>query len=332
MRPFITALFLLTISAEAAADRTLPFRHARTPQSHQELATAVRSILALPRADVDTDRQTLTISGADSQIRAAEWLLAEIDRPVSSPGAQPPPSRLYRDDALGGDSIRVFYAPSARPIAELHESATIARSLLDVRYLFTYPSVRALIVRGSSEQLAAAEWLWRTLETDPPSSTAAVDEFRSALPDSERTLRAYRMPADWSPQQLQEAATLLRSVVEIRRLLTYNRTKMIFVRGTDAIVAAANWLAAETRRPPSPDFAESELFRLDDPRDESSLRVFRLPSARFDPAGLQRVATDVRRQTQIRRVLTFNSPGMIALRGTDAQVAQARSLIVTAAQ
>ena len=70
MRLGITAFCLFTISA-AAADRTLTIRHAASPQSQYELATAVRSILEVPTVNVDTASRTLAISGPESQMLAA---------------------------------------------------------------------------------------------------------------------------------------------------------------------------------------------------------------------------------------------------------------------
>lgn len=327
MRLIVTAFCLLASSA-VAADRTLNIRNASSMQSQQELATILRATLDIATAKVDTDRHTLTISGTESQLIAAEWLLSEIDRPTSTPGDKPRTSGAYRTDGTAGDEIRVFYTQGGRPAQDLQEAAVVIRSSVEIRRLFTYSQVGGIVVRGTPEQLEAAEWVWRALDTDKP--FAGTEEFRTKLPGGEQVLRAYRMPMEWSGQELNEASTMMRSLLELRRLFVYNRTRTIITRADEATTTAMNWLAVETMRPASPDLTESEPFRMEDPRQEGLVRVFRLPSAKFDEAGLQRVAMDVRKQTQIRRAFTFNKPRLIALRGTEAQIEQARKMIAAA--
>lgn len=327
MRLVVAAFCVFAFSA-AGADRTLKIRNASSAQSQQELATVVRAMLDIASAEVDVDRRALTVTGTESQIAAAEWLLTEMDKPAPMPGDKLPASSVYRADGLAGDGIRVFYAQGGRPAHQLQEAATVIRSIVDIRRLFTYNQVGGIAVRGTPEQLEAAEWVWRTLETNEP--TPGTEEFRATLPDGQQVLRAYRMPMEWSVQELQEAATLMRAIVELRRLFTYNGTRTIITRGDDVSIAAANWVVAEAKRPASQDLAESEPFRMEDSRQEGVVRVFRLPAGKFDAAGLQRVAVDIRKQTQIRRVFTFNTPRMIALRGTGAQIALAQRLIAAA--
>lgn len=327
MRLGIAAFCVFTFSA-AAADRTLSIRHASSTQSQYELATVVRSILEIQSVNVDTASRTLAISGTEGQMHAAEWLLAELDKPGSQPGDKPASSSVFHGDGLGEDGLRVFYLQGDRPVQQLQEAATVIRAVVEIRRLFTYNQVRGIAVRGTPAQLDAAAWVWRTLENDSPS--AGTEEFRTALTDGQPVLRAYRMPMEWSVQELQEAATLLRSIVEIRRLFTFSRTRTILTRGDEGSIAAASWIATETQRPASADLAVSEPFRMDDPHGEGLLRVFRLPAAKYDVAGLQRLATDVRGQTQIRRVFTLNGPRMIALRGTGEQIAQAERILAAA--
>jgi hypothetical protein len=337
VRPFIVAFCVCLISA-AGADRSLIIRNAQSRQSQQELATVLRSILEIPNVDVDTDRQTLAISGTDGQIRAAEWLLSEMDRPATAPDAKPWASGIYRgggnnsgDDSSGsglaGDIIRVFYVHGGRSLQDFQEGATALRSILEIRRLFTYNQVGGIAVRGTPAQVEAAEWVWRVLESDGNPSTSNLEELRAALPGESQLLRAYRMPMAWPIPDLQEAATVLRSIVELRWVYTYNRTRTIFIRGDEGGIAAANWMAVESTRPASQELAQSEPFRMQDPRQEGSLRVFRLPAGKYSIAEFQRLAVDVRTQAQIRRLFTFNTPRMIAVRGTEAQIALTQQLL-----
>ena len=327
MRLAVTAFCLFAFSA-VGADRTLNLRNASSIQSQQELATLMRATLEITSAKVDTDRRTLTISGTDSQISAAEWLLAEIDRPAATPINKPRASSVYHTDGMAGDDIRIFFTQGGRSAQELSEAAVVIRSAVEIRHLFTYTQVGGIVVRGTPEQLDAAEWVWRTLETDPP--VVGTEELRTKLPGGEPVMHAYRMPMEWSPQELNEASTMMRSLLDLRRLFIYPRTRTIIARADELTISAMNWLAVETMRPASPNLAESEPFRMQDPHQEGLLRVFRLPATQFDAAKFQSVAVEIRKQTQVRRAFTFNTPRMIALRGTEAQIEQARKIIAAA--
>lgn len=328
MRHIVFTAFCGFLIAAEGAERTLPIRNAASPQAQQELATVVRTILELPSLTVDTEAHQMTFGGTDSQIAAAEWLLAETDRPVAASGARPWASAVYRGPAIPGEVLRVFYVQGGTPIPHLQEAATVIRSIIELRRLFTYNQAGAIVARGSPEQLEAAEWVWRTLAADPP--FAGIEEFRAKFPDGQPVLRAYRFPGEWSVQSLQEAATMIRSIVEIHRMYTYNTSRTVLVRGDDAAIAAATWMAVEAQRPSSPELAESAPFEMADPRGEGIIRVFRLPATRFDVRRLQKLATDIRTATNIRRVFTFNAPRMIVLRGLSGQLETARQMIADA--
>jgi hypothetical protein len=83
MQPIVPLLLTAIILAAtaSAAERTLLLRHAEAGQAQQELATAVRALLRFEKVDLDAGR--LTVVGAEDQIQAAEWLLAELDRPAA---------------------------------------------------------------------------------------------------------------------------------------------------------------------------------------------------------------------------------------------------------
>jgi len=304
------------------AERTYTIANASAAQARSELALVVKAGLEIAVAQSGTDQRILTISGSEEELAAAEWLLRELDKPAPEAGEARRASAAFTMNGVSDGTITVFYLKGGRSTQQLQESATIIRSIADIRRVFTYNQTHAIAVRGTPGQIAAAEWIWRTLDDEPK---AGAVEFSASL-GSDNLLRAYHMPAEWSVQDLQEAAVVLRTTAELRRLFTYNRTRTIVTRGADSAIAATNWLASEIQRPASQALAVSEPFQMDDPRQEGVLRVFRIP-ARHDAAGLQGTAVDLRQQTQIRRIFTFNRPRMLVLRGTGVQIAEAGRIL-----
>jgi general secretion pathway protein D len=76
--------------------------------------------------------------------------------------------RDYEDNV-----VKVFYVTNATSVQEFQEIATAVRTVVEVRKVFTYNSQKALIVRGTQDQVALAEALVHDL--DKPKSEVVID-------------------------------------------------------------------------------------------------------------------------------------------------------------
>jgi general secretion pathway protein D len=76
--------------------------------------------------------------------------------------------RDYEDNV-----VKVFYVTNATSVQEFQEIATAIRTVVEVRKVFTYNSQKALVVRGTQDQVALAEALVHDL--DKPKSEVVVD-------------------------------------------------------------------------------------------------------------------------------------------------------------
>jgi general secretion pathway protein D len=74
---------------------------------------------------------------------------------------------------LGDDVVRVFYITNATSVQEFQEIATAIRSLAEIRRIFTYNAQKAMLVRGTADQVALAEKL--VLDLDKPKAEVVVD-------------------------------------------------------------------------------------------------------------------------------------------------------------
>ena len=135
------------------------FYLANTEHVHdlQEIATAVRSIASIRRVFTYNNLRAVTVRAPADQVAAAEWLFAELDKP-SGQATAASGGNEYR---TGGndDVMRVFRLPQATTVPRLQETAVSVRSQTGLRYVFTYNAPRAVAVRGTAEQVAAAERL-----------------------------------------------------------------------------------------------------------------------------------------------------------------------------
>jgi general secretion pathway protein D len=76
--------------------------------------------------------------------------------------------RDYEDNV-----VRVFYVQNATSVQEFQEMATAVRSIAEIRRVFTYNAQRAIVLRGTPDQVALAEKLIHDL--DKPKGEVVVD-------------------------------------------------------------------------------------------------------------------------------------------------------------
>jgi general secretion pathway protein D len=97
--------------------------------------------------------------------------------------------RDYEDNV-----VRVFYIQNATSVQEFQEIATAVRSLTEIRRVFTYNAQRAILMRGTPDQIALAEKLIHDL--DKPKAEVVVDIIVMAANSSKtRTLAAQLVSA-----------------------------------------------------------------------------------------------------------------------------------------
>ncbi|MDX1980693.1 MAG: hypothetical protein SFV51_10515 [Bryobacteraceae bacterium] len=311
-------LFLLIPAAfaqPAPADRVFRFAHTEAPQQLQEIATVVRSIAEVKDLAVNPAAKTLTVRADALQMGIVEWLLDELDRPVSPQAA--PASREYRTASAAGERVRILYFTAGRTPQDLQEAATMVRSLGEIPRLFTYSAAKAIVVRGAAPQVALAAWLVQ--ELNEPGRKAASGDHLLGSGDAARVFYLANTP---SVQDLQEVAVLVRSISGIRRLFTYNSGRALAIRGTPEELALAGWLVRELDQPAVPQGTRE--YKM--PAEDDRVRVFYLRGA-ATPQKLQETATEVRSATGVRRLFTYNRVKAMALRGTAEQLAKAERMV-----
>ena len=308
-----TGLFVITalFASAQSADRTFHFTHTDSADGRKEIAAVIGAMAEI--RDVAPDPQgTLTVRGSASQLGLAEWLFNELDQRPSSGGHQ------YR--LTGDDTVRVFYLPHTPTVQDFQEVAVLVRTIGDIRWVFTYNASRAVVVRGTAEQIALADWLFN--EMDQPRPGAAGHEYH-LTGGGDDTVRVFYYTAHAATvQDFQEVAVLVRTIADIRRVFTYNAPRAVVARGTTEQIALAQWLLnqfnQQTTTPATYQYPSGDV--------ESVVRLTYLPRTE-SVADFQKMAVEIRTKTNIRRVFTYNAPRALALRGTVDQIAMADRLI-----
>ena len=330
------AIFALSFSALAQqVERSLHYTATSAPQDMQEIATVIRCVTDIPQATVDPSENLLSLRGTAAQIALAEWMFPNLDKSVSetTPQDQNGAKLEYQASDSADDIVRLFYLTNPKIPQGFQELATAVRAMADLRRMFTYNKLRAIAIRGTAEQLKTAEFLFSQM--DKPEvvrgvsravQSSASSEFRlSEGPDN--LVRVFYVPNTKTVRDFQEIATGVRSIVDLRRMFTYNAARAIAVRGTAEQLGLAEWMlsqldaAVESR--PNP--ASTHEYRLSSPRDPI-VRIFYLAHA-TTPQRVQQTADEIRRQANARYVFTYPSVDAISIRAIPDKVALAGRLI-----
>jgi hypothetical protein len=267
----------------------------------------------------------LTLHGTADQVALGEWLVKSLDVATNGP-ADPNVGAPYCVSGTD-DSDPVFYFTYAGTVQDLQEVATMIRTIAEIRGVAVYRPQKAVMIRGTAEQLAMAGWISSQLERHKPGQASDGAEFKLAS-GSENVMRVLWATTPTTIQEFQTMATALRTIAEIRRVFTYNKQQAIAVRGTAQQIGLANWLLAELDQPAH----LSTPYTTAEGRN-SVVRIFFLspiPTPVSSPSSdpkLQKTATDVRTAANMFHVFTYPPTRAIAMRGTADQIAAAAKML-----
>jgi hypothetical protein len=215
---------------------------------------------------------------------------------------------------------QVLHFTNAETDRQLQEIATDIRGITEIPKVSANTAQRTLTLHGTAAQIALAEWLLNQWENP----TQQPHEYRLSGDDIVHT---FFLAHSGTAQRLQETATDIRTISDIRRLFVYNAQSAITVRGTAAQVALSEWLVSELDQPANqpPRTPAPHEYRLSG-SVEDFVRVL-YPTHTGTPQGLQEMATNVRTIGFFRRLMTHNGPSALIVRGTASEIALAGWLV-----
>jgi hypothetical protein len=310
---------------DATVSRVFHTHYIETEQNLNEFSTMVGTLAGI-RMTADFPERSVTTSGTPAQIAIADWMFGELDRlalPEFATGEFKVPNK--EDDV-----VRVFILRNAPTVQAFQELATSIRTVAEIPKVFTFDTTRELAVRGTADQVAAAGWMVH--ELDQPADAKRADSPTHKMTDpgnhGETDARVFYLPFTSTIQQFQEAATLVRTVAEVRRVFTYNSPRALTVRGTTGQVALVDWMIQQLAKPANADTTASPVYTYDDFMHdrENIVRIFYVTDTPTVQA-FQQVVTQIRTTTKMRRVFTYNASKAMAVRGTADQIAMAEQML-----
>ena len=216
-----------------------------TIQDFQEVATTIRTIAEIRRVFAFSTPRALALRGTADQVAAAAFMIHELDQPA---GAKKADSRVHQmiDTGNHGETVvRIFYLPYTSTIQQFQEVATLVRTIAEIRRVFTCNTPKALIVRGTADQMALVDWMVHELGKPVDPATLASQPYTMADDSVVRVFYVKNVP---TVQAFQQVATQIRTASSIRRVFTYNATMAMAVRGTAAQLAIVDQMLQDRAR------------------------------------------------------------------------------------
>jgi hypothetical protein len=204
----------------------------------QELVNLTRSIADIQRFFPCQAITGIVARGTPEQLDMVGWVLNELDQPAGSlkPGHRDHP---FPSDPRAGTAQLYVLANTDLP-RSIQEIVNGTRSLADIQRCFPYNSRKVLAMRGTSDQIAFADWTLGLLDRPVPGPIdTAAHEYRYNDGPWPTIARVFFLNHIDNPQQLQQAVNEVRSATGILRAMPISNSNAIAVRGTGDQVSRA---------------------------------------------------------------------------------------------
>ncbi|MBV9182899.1 MAG: hypothetical protein JO356_16440 [Acidobacteria bacterium] len=236
MRLYATLLITASLAFGQAPpvnlERVYYLTYAPTVQDFQEIVNVTRTIAGIREVSADTGQKAMTLHGTPDQLALADWLVAQLNRPV------PLAADLSTHEYTAGkdDLVRIFYLTEMASVQDFQEAVNTIRTISTIRQAFTENAQRALVLRGTVDQIAVAGWLVEQV-AQPPSSDR--HEYRAGSDD---VVRVFYLTQTGSLQTFQQSINTIRTAANIRQAFTVAHLRMLALRGTSDQMAQAEQL------------------------------------------------------------------------------------------
>jgi len=132
-------------------------KHVDNEENLRELAVLVRSVANTPMLFTTARPLSVAVRGTAEETGLADWLLERLDEPTSgAAGAAQAQNEAKQEFRIFGDTVRLFYLRNAT-IQAFQDVASEIRTAARGPKVFTYNPLGALAVRGTTDQITAAQ-------------------------------------------------------------------------------------------------------------------------------------------------------------------------------
>jgi hypothetical protein len=143
----------------------------------QVLLATLRLVGYVRKVVNDSSLKVLVVRGSESQMAVAMYLVGALD--ITQAPSTAPPGIQLRSPTGSTKLVRIFYLAYANSQAAEQQIMAALRNVLEVKSVFNFYVPPAIAVRGSADEMSAAQWLVQSLDIapDPKSPPPVAREF-----------------------------------------------------------------------------------------------------------------------------------------------------------
>ena len=326
MRLKSVAFAAVSFASFAYAQQTFDFTNKPSPKGLQEVATVLRTVADIQNLSIDSAAATVTVNGTPDEIATAGWIIHQLDQ------AAPANSAQYVMPGKSDDVMRVFHLNHISPDTpqQIQEILTILRTVGDIQKIFNDTALSDLVVRGTANQLALADYIVKAVDIAPGTVTvAATPEFHyselSRTPERSRpndVVRVFYLSHSNTPQQMQEILTTLRTVIGLQKVFNYTPLNALTMRASSSDLAASEFII---RSLDIPDNTKGRVPNQFDIPGGNVIGVYYL--ANLSGLKLNALLGLLRLNLQMEKAFMKTTPAALVYRGTADQIAKAEQFI-----
>jgi hypothetical protein len=224
--------------------------HTPNQATLNELVTALRTVGDLREIFTYSALNACVVRTDASQAPLADWLVSQLDRaPDDQTRWQP---HQFNVPGAPGQVVRVMYRVGGGPLSNLNEMVTTLRAICDVQKIFTRSVPQGIAFRGTTAQTQMADWLFQQLDVQPDNQMRA-QAHEYLVPDApDSVARVYYLQSHDTQAAMNELATAIRTLTNVRRIFVCMGPKALAVRGNPDTIALADRLIKEKDSPAAP--------------------------------------------------------------------------------
>ncbi len=217
---------------------------------------------------------------------------------------------------------RTIRVPRVESQEGLTEITNMVRTITGIPQIKSDLASRSLELTGGADQIAAAEWIVNALQ-NPSGQRTTFSQYQDPRLGDQFAVRVFFLQSTTTPQGAQEIVNAVRTLAGTQRIFPSALSPVIVLRGTLDQDAASEWLLNALDTPEhNPSSAE---YRIPG-NDPGLMRVMEFPAS-WTPEKVRIAVNQIRTETKIVRLFPVMHARVIAVRGTTAQVEEAKQLI-----
>lgn len=224
--------------------RVFYLAHTPNARAAQEIVNMVRSGADCGRIIVAWESRTVTVRATADQAAVAAWLFTQLDLSAPTPGT---PTESYHFPVSWDPEIHIVHLAAATQPYAIQELVNGIRVVADMNRVFPAISQGILMLRGTDDSVATAEWMVSQLNL-PPTQQGPAPHQRQTADNTASIVRVFHLSHPGTPESAQEIVRAIRDSARIQRIWTCTQVPAVVVRGTADQVAQAAILVAKMDR------------------------------------------------------------------------------------